>query len=971
VTTVNSAEVIRLRTFQWLTNGSALFNLVHETRILTDGHARWDIAYNALTNLTTILYSGSGEVVITNFSPDGSYTIETNTYDQIRGIVSKSSNGDVLNTGTFSYDEHGRLKYSFDARNGITSSTYNDGDLLSTITTPTPGTGDPAQSTSYTYDGLGRLNNLSHPDGLTETRAHLPSGELSLIHGARVYPAAYGYDSQGRLTKMTNWTDYAASSGERVTSWAYDGYQGYLTNKLYADSKGVMYRNSIGGRLEERIWERGVTTYYTNNAFGELEGIGYSDGTTPNVTYTLDRAGRVAGVETTGAEAFAESRLLNHAGQIVLSSYSSGLLIGSVTSNTFDSILRRENLHWSTNGTPIITNSYTYDAYSRYSNVVNGVLLAKYGYVASSSLLESTDLSEDGNDRLGTSLKYDLLDRLSTIVSSTNATSHSSTHYRHNSANQRISRRNTDGSQWVYRYDPLGQMVSRKMYWSDSTPMAGQQYAYSFDDIGNRQSASAGGDADGNAIRTATYEANDVNQYTNRTVLGTVDLIGIASALSEVEVNEESTYRYGEYYQAALSEDNSSTAVYPEFEVIAELDSVFSTNSGNIFIPKTPQVFSYDADGNLTNDGRWSFTWDAENRLTSLICIDGIPSGASNAIYYSYDDIGRRTTKIVSNWTGSAWSLSEDIRYLYDGWNLLAEIDSDGAPVRTYTWGPDLSGSLQGAGGVGGLVAMTVHSGDDAGDYFYSYDGNGNVTAIVDATDGTLAAQYEYDPFGSLIRATGDLAFENRFRFSTKYYDDESDFVYYGHRYYNPSLGRWPNRDPIGERGGINLYGYVENDPINGVDPLGLDSISPTPDQETVLRLAIIRLRKAEFYELAQNLQKKVCLGEIGIDKNLATNVLAQVDPFDSKNIQLNPLHLPKVGNISGIDRLAVTLSHEWVHTKQYENWGSSLFFAPLSIPPGHPHNFAEAMAYTYADQVKLSLLKLHFSEGLEAMGKR
>lgn len=304
-------------------------------------------------------------------------------------------------------------------------------------------------------------------------------------------------------------------------------------------------------------------------------------------------------------------------------------------------------------------------------------------------------------------------------------------------------------------------------------------------------------------------------------VSGTVDLIGVANAQSAEEVNEEATYRNGEYYQAPVGEDNSSTAVYPEYTVIAELDSVYSTNEGSIFIPKTPQSLSYDADGNLTNDGRWSFTWDAENRLTSLISLDGIPSGASNAVYYSYDDIGRRTSEVVSNWTGSAWSLEEDVRYLYDDWNLIAELDSSGTPVRSYSWGQDLSGSMQGAGGVGGLVGITVHSGDNSGTYFYSYDGNGNVVALVDAADGVVAAEYEYDPFGGLIRATGELALENRFRFSTKYSDDESDFIYYGHRFYSPSLGKWLSRDPIDEFGGWNLYGFASADPVNRIDYLG------------------------------------------------------------------------------------------------------------------------------------------------------
>jgi len=824
VTTISSDDVVRLRTYAWLTNVSGLSNLVHEQRISTDGLKRWDIAYNSVTNLAITSYPGSGWQVVSNITSDGSVVVRSNYYGRLISSFTGASGGTPIKLLTYSYDEHGRLASLHDARNGTTTVSVNAANLLESVQTPIPGDGSAYQRTIYTYDGLGRMTNSVMPDGERISYQYLPSGELSQIYGSRTYPVAYDYDSQGRLTAMTNWSNFASSSGERVTSWFYDGYRGYLTNKTYPNTNGPTYTYSDGGRLESRIWNRGITTYYTNDAaFGNLIGIGYSDGMTPHVAYELDRAGRRTGVETTGTSSVEVSQLLNHAGQVVILSHSSGLFSGSVVSNEFDGLLRRMTLNWSTNGNQVFTNEFRYDPFSRFSNVVNGVYLANYSYHPNSSLLDESAWSNDGAERLIESRQYDFLNRIQVLSQSTNTSSLSSSRYEYNKANQRTLQRQHDGSRWSYAYDSLGQLSVGKRYWGDGTPVAGQQFAYTYDDIGNRLTASAGGDSQGNDIRTAVYEPNEANQYTNRTVSGTVDIIGIANAQSEVEVNEESTYRYGEYYQAALTEDNSSSAVYPDFEVIAELDSVFSTNSGNIFIPLTPQVFSYDADGNLLTDGRWTYSWDAENRLTSLIALDGIPSASSNASYYAYDDWGRRISKVVSNWTGSAWALGDDLRFLYDGWNLIAELDSDGAPVRTYTWGQDLSGTLQGAGGVGGLVAMTIHVGHDAGTYFYVYDGNGNVVALVDASDGVIVAEYEYDPFGGLIRATGDLALENRFRFSTKYYDDESDLLYYGHRFYSPSLGRYLCRDPLGEKPAISLYSQCLNNLVTYVDPLGLN----------------------------------------------------------------------------------------------------------------------------------------------------
>ncbi len=93
--------------------------------------------------------------------------------------------------------------------------------------------------------------------------------------------------------------------------------------------------------------------------------------------------------------------------------------------------------------------------------------------------------------------------------------------------------------------------------------------------------------------------------------------------------------------------------------------------------------------------------------------------------------------------------------------------------------------------------------------------------ALVNAAAGTVAAQYEYGPFGELLRATGPMAKANPFRFSTKYQDEETDLLYYGYRYYNAGTGRWLSRDPIGEKGGPNDYASLANSLPNGVDPDG------------------------------------------------------------------------------------------------------------------------------------------------------
>jgi RHS repeat-associated protein len=180
--------------------------------------------------------------------------------------------------------------------------------------------------------------------------------------------------------------------------------------------------------------------------------------------------------------------------------------------------------------------------------------------------------------------------------------------------------------------------------------------------------------------------------------------------------------------------------------------------------------------------------------------------------------MGRRFSKTVSTWDGATWQATDTSYFIYDGWNLVAELDAHGQTEAAYVWGLDLSQSLQGAGGVGGLLARVDAA---AKTHFYSYDGNGNVGQLIDAADGSLAAAYEYDPYGNTVKAVGDYAEVNPFRFSTKYLDAESGFYYYGYRYYVPELGRWVNRDPIEEEGGVNLYNFTQNNPSDFVDPLG------------------------------------------------------------------------------------------------------------------------------------------------------
>ena len=191
---------------------------------------------------------------------------------------------------------------------------------------------------------------------------------------------------------------------------------------------------------------------------------------------------------------------------------------------------------------------------------------------------------------------------------------------------------------------------------------------------------------------------------------------------------------------------------------------------------------------------------------------------------------------------GGVWVQTNEVYYVYDGNLVIQERDINNLPTTTYTRGKDLSGSLEGAGGIGGLLARTSQAYADAplaGQSYYHSDGNGNVTMLIDSFQG-IVAKYLYDAFGNIISKSGLLADANLYRFSSKEAHPNSGLVYYLYRYYDPNLQRWPNRDPLTESGfetvrrgpvaksviveviqGPDLYEFVRNNPINLFDLLG------------------------------------------------------------------------------------------------------------------------------------------------------
>ena len=346
--------------------------------------------------------------------------------------------------------------------------------------------------------------------------------------------------------------------------------------------------------------------------------------------------------------------------------------------------------------------------------------------------------------------------------------------------------------------------------------------------------------------------------------------------------------------------------------------------------------FMHDADYNMTGDGICSFACDAVNRLKT------VSSNGVTLVTNFYDAKSRRVKKVTSEATTT---------FFYDGWNLLEErVAYTNGTTSTihYYWGKDLSGTLQGAGGVGGLLYLTI---DDV-IYVPAYDNNGSITRYLDA-NGNTVAQYTYDAFGNSITKSGPIADSFRHRFSTKYYDSETGLYYYGYRFYSPSLMRWLNRDTIGEYGGLNVYSICENNVLCNVDSLGEFKVNYVTSAETSFFERIKTRNKLKEIE-ARN-ENDVYVAEKGMNLNglfsdtmtfvsdcqldvnlwiwLANDLQDKAKPFDEFIVKPHKTTTDGFSKKKGGGRpmKGATLAHERGHAKAFFEYQKPLFESKIA----------------------------------------
>jgi hypothetical protein len=215
---------------------------------------------------------------------------------------------------------------------------------------------------------------------------------------------------------------------------------------------------------------------------------------------------------------------------------------------------------------------------------------------------------------------------------------------------------------------------------------------------------------------------------------------------------------------------NSFTAI------AANTQGLCSTNTSVVTVNITNSGYAYDLNGNLLTDGTRCFAYDDENELISVWATNVWRND------FVYDGKLRRRIERDFTWSGGAWAQTNEIHFIYDGNLVVQERNTNNQPVVEYTRGKDLSGSFQGAGGIGGLLARSQDSLPPTPFYmahsYYHADGNGNVTMLINASQ-TMAAKYLYDAFGNTLAQSGYLAAANTYRFSSKEWNANSGLYYY------------------------------------------------------------------------------------------------------------------------------------------------------------------------------------------------
>jgi len=739
-------------------------------------------------------------------------TLSQFTYNsQHRPLTATDAAGQVA---TFTYNSAGQILTETRVRNSANETTtwgYDSNGYLTSVTGPLPGS-----SVSFTYDGYGRVRTVTDSVGYTlvydydnldrVTKVTFPDGTFQQTIYNRLDPQqqrdrlgrwtytmydalrhpVWMYDAAGKTTSYDWCTCGALNSitdGEgHKTSFTRD-LQYRQTGKTYADNSSLSYiYESTTSRLKSVTDAKGQVTNYQYYIDDDLKQISYTGGNppTPSVSFTYDpNYNRVASMaDGIGTTNYAYNPVGTLGGGRLASV--DGPLTNDTITYSYDEYGRVTNR--SINGAANSTTT-VYDALGRATSISNLLGNFNYAYVAATPRPDHMDYP---NGQIAQYAYYGNTgdERLQEIWNKTSGGSTISTFdYTYNAVgNIGTWSQQADASTpsvHSFGYDGVDQAL-----W-DTVTVGGatqHQYSYWYDRAGNRNTEQID-----SSVVPASY--NNLNQLTslggNGEMIfeGTLSEPGTVAIAGGTPVPTDGSNHFrlaapvttGSNLLPITATDASGNATSQQIQL---------TVSGN-----GSQMLTYDLNGNLTSDGARTYEWDAVNRLTAV-------TSGTHRSEFTYNGLNQRVT-ILEKDNGSVTS-TKNLIWIPGGTQPSEERDgSNTVTKRFYVQGEQIGGAS----------------------YYYTKDHLGSIREMADSS-GVIHARYDYDPFGRLTKISGDL--DSDFTYAGYYNHLASGLNLTLYRAYNADLGRWISRDPIAEDGGINLYTYTVNNPVNLSDPLGL-----------------------------------------------------------------------------------------------------------------------------------------------------
>jgi RHS repeat-associated protein len=697
------------------------------------------------------------------------------TYDANGNVASQTAH---LDTNTpvatsYTYNSFGEPLTVTDPLGNVTTNTYDANGNLLTVTSPKPDAPTAASVTQFAYDAKGQLTQITDPLSHITTLAYYPTGLIHTITDAQSNVTSYEYDLRGNRTAVVD-------AQQNRTTFAYD-LGNRLTGITYPDTTSVSFAYDGRGRRTSMTDQNGKVTSYAYDDADRLTSV--TDAAQHVTTYAYDLENNLLSI--TDAAQHTTSFVYDAFGRVTQTAFPSSLnenyvydAVGNLTSK-----VDRKNQ----------TILYVYDALNRLTHKgypdATGV---DYVYDLAGKIKQVTDttgtygFAYDNMGRLiGTTTQY-------AFLPGTPAPTFSNS-YAYDAASNRTSFTAPDGSTNTYAYDTLNRLGAL-------TDSGAGQFTIGYDALGRRtQLARPNGITTSYAYDSVSHLQSILHKLGVNTLDGATygyDLAGNRTSkvnqLNSVVLN----FGYDNLYQlTGVTQAATSTEAYTFDPVGNRLSSLsvssYSYNGSNqVTAGGSSSSYTYDNNGNtLTkNDGTGTttFTWDFENRLTSVH-----PSGQTT-VTFKYDPFGKRIQK-----GGSA--------YVYDGSNLIEEVDAGGNLAAHYVFGSGVDEPLAAYRG-------TTWE-------FYQADGTGSITSL-STPSGTISDSFVYDSFGNVASSTG--VFAQPFRYTGREWDAETGLYYYRARYYDSISGRFLSEDPLQFNAGNNFYEYSYNSPASFSDPSGL-----------------------------------------------------------------------------------------------------------------------------------------------------